>query len=312
MLGWILVWLKARLGAEPAAVVEVVQGFADGLLDHPKLARPQQPGSVMEALTKMNGKLGATVRQVRTGADSVASASQQISLGNNDLSVRTEKQAASLQETAASMEQLGSTISRNAESARVAADLSREASDVATRGGVVVSEVVQTMRGITESSRRISDIIGTIDSIAFQTNILALNAAVESARAGEQGRGFAVVASEVRSLAQRSAEAAREIKGLISTSVERVERGTTLVDQAGTTMREVVDSIGRLNSLVGAISEASAEQSADVAQVSGSISSMDRSTQQNAALVEESAAAAESLGQQAQRIVTAMAGFKIK
>ncbi len=311
MLAWIMRWLNARLGAEPAVVMQVVHGVADGQLDQPLLARPQRSGSVMQALAAMAANLGSTVRQVRAGADSVASASQQIALGNSDLSTRTEQQASSLQETAASMEELGSTVKRNAESARVAAGLARAATDVATRGGQVVGEVVQTMQGITESSRRISDIIGTIDGIAFQTNILALNAAVEAARAGEQGRGFAVVASEVRSLAQRSAEAAREIKSLISTSVERVERGTTLVDQAGTTMSEVVASIGRLNSLVGEISQASTEQSAGVAQVSEAVTSMDRSTQQNAALVEQSAAAAESMRQQAQGLVAAMAGFKL-
>jgi methyl-accepting chemotaxis protein len=209
------------------------------------------------------------------------------------------------------MEQLGSAVTRNAESARVAAGLAREASDVASRGGQAVGQVVETMQGITESSRRIADILGTIDSIAFQTNILALNAAVEAARAGEQGRGFAVVASEVRSLAQRSADAAREIKTLISTSVERVERGTTLVDEAGVTMGEVVQSIGRLSALVGAISQANTEQSDGVAQISQAVSTMDRSTQQNAALVEQSAAAAESLSRQAQDLVAAMAGFKL-
>ena len=311
MLILIMRWLKARLGAEPTTLIQVVRGVADGQLAQPLLAQPQLPGSVMHALAQMVGKLGDTVRNVRLGADSVAAASQQIALGNSDLSTRTEQQASSLQETAASMEQLGSTVRRNAESARVAADLARKASDVAARGGEVVGEVVHTMQGITESSRRISDIIGTIDGIAFQTNILALNAAVEAARAGEQGRGFAVVASEVRSLAQRSAEAAREIKSLISTSVERVEVGTSLVDQAGSTMSEVVASIGRLNSLVGEISQASTEQSAGVEQVSEAVTSMDRTTQQNAALVEESAAAAESMRQQAQNLVAAMAGFRL-
>jgi methyl-accepting chemotaxis protein len=311
ILGWIMRWLKARLGAEPAVVVQVVHGVADGRLDQPLLHAQHQRGSVMDSLAMMARKLGVTVHQVRLGADTVASASHQIAHGNTDLSNRTEQQASSLQETAASMEQLGSAVTRNAESARVAAGLAREASDVASRGGQAVGQVVETMQGITESSRRIADILGTIDSIAFQTNILALNAAVEAARAGEQGRGFAVVASEVRSLAQRSADAAREIKTLISTSVERVERGTTLVDEAGVTMGEVVQSIGRLSALVGAISQANTEQSDGVAQISQAVSTMDRSTQQNAALVEQSAAAAESLSRQAQDLVAAMAGFKL-
>jgi methyl-accepting chemotaxis protein len=311
ILGWIMRWLKARLGAEPSVVVQVVHGVADGRLDQPLLHAQHQRGSVMDSLAMMARKLSLTVHQVRLGADTVASASHQIAHGNTDLSNRTEQQASSLQETSASMEQLGSAVSRNAESARVAAGLAREASDVASRGGQAVGQVVQTMQGITESSRRIADILGTIDSIAFQTNILALNAAVEAARAGEQGRGFAVVASEVRSLAQRSADAAREIKTLISTSVERVERGTTLVDEAGVTMGEVVQSIGRLTALVGAISQANAEQSDGVAQISQAVTSMDRSTQQNAALVEQSAAAAESLSRQAQDLVAAMAGFKL-
>jgi methyl-accepting chemotaxis protein len=311
ILGWIMRWLKARLGAEPAVVVQVVHGVADGRLDQPLLHAQHQRGSVMDSLAMMARKLSVTVHQVRLGADTVASASHQIAHGNTDLSNRTEQQASSLQETAASMEQLGSAVTRNAESARVAAGLAREASDVASRGGQAVGQVVETMQGITESSRRIADILGTIDSIAFQTNILALNAAVEAARAGEQGRGFAVVASEVRSLAQRSADAAREIKTLISTSVERVERGTTLVDEAGVTMGEVVQSIGRLSALVGAISQANTEQSDGVAQISQAVSTMDRSTQQNAALVEQSAAAAESLSRQAQDLVAAMAGFKL-
>ncbi len=304
-------WITGRLGAEPAVVLEVVQAVADGQLVQPRLAAPQRPGSLMHAMATMCDKLGAAVRQVRVGAESVATASHQIAQGNNDLSARTEQQASSLQQTAASMEELGTTVQRNAESARQAAGLASEASSVAERGGQVVGEVVQTMQGITESSRRIADIIGTIDGIAFQTNILALNAAVEAARAGEQGRGFAVVASEVRSLAQRSAEAAREIKGLISTSVERVERGTQLVDQAGSTMSEVVQAIGRVATLVGEISHASVEQSAGVAKVGQAVGSMDQATQQNAALVEQSAAAAESLRHQAQGLVAAMGGFKL-
>jgi methyl-accepting chemotaxis protein len=304
-------WITGRLGAEPAVVLEVVQAVADGQLAQSRLAAPQRPGSLMHAMATMCDKLGAAVRQVRAGAEGVATASHQIAQGNNDLSARTEQQASSLQQTAASMEELGTTVQRNADTARQAAGLASEASSVAERGGQVVGEVVQTMQGITESSRRIADIIGTIDGIAFQTNILALNAAVEAARAGEQGRGFAVVASEVRSLAQRSAEAAREIKALISTSVERVERGTQLVDQAGSTMSEVVQAIGRVSTLVGEISHASTEQSAGVAQVGQAVGSMDQATQQNAALVEQSAAAAESLRHQAQGLVAAMGGFKL-
>lgn len=311
LLAFILRWITGRLGAEPAVVIQAVQEVARGRLSQPVLERPQASGSVMQALAHMTQQLGSTVREVRTSADSVATASQQIAQGNTDLSARTEQQAASLQQTAASMEQVGTTVQRNAESAREAAELARNVSEVATRGGQVVHEVVQTMQGITESSRRISDIIGTIDGIAFQTNILALNAAVEAARAGELGRGFAVVASEVRSLAQRSAEAAREIKTLISTSVDRVDRGTQLVDQAGATMSEVVEAIGRLTALVVAISNASREQNHGVAQVAEAVGAMDRSTQQNAALVEQSAAAAESLRQQAQALVSAMASFKL-
>ncbi|MBL8343205.1 MAG: methyl-accepting chemotaxis protein [Rubrivivax sp.] len=304
-------WINARLGAEPAVVMRVVNAVAEGHLAQPCLATPQHPGSVMQALAVMADRLGATVQQVRHSADNVATASQQIAMGNTDLSARTEQQANSLQQTASSMEQLGATVQRNADGAREAATLASEASNVATRGGQVVNEVVLTMQGISESSRRIADIIGTIDGIAFQTNILALNAAVEAARAGEQGRGFAVVASEVRSLAQRSAESAREIKSLISTSVERVERGTLLVDQAGQTMTEVVQAIGRVAELVSEISSASGEQSAGVAQVGQAVSSMDQATQQNAALVQQSAAAAASMREQAQGLVAAMAGFKV-
>jgi methyl-accepting chemotaxis protein len=225
--------------------------------------------------------------------------------------MRTEEQASALQEAAASMEELGSTVRQNAESAMSANQLALGASTVARKGGDVVGEVVETMKGINESSRRIVDIIGVIDGIAFQTNILALNAAVEAARAGEQGRGFAVVASEVRSLAQRSAGAAREIKSLISASVERVEHGTTLVDRAGTTMSEIVSSIALVTDIMGEISAASTEQSSGVGQISDAISQMDQATQQNAALVEESAAAAESLRDQAQQMVQAVAVFKL-
>jgi methyl-accepting chemotaxis protein-1 (serine sensor receptor) len=241
----------------------------------------------------------------------VASASSQIATGNSDLSMRTEQQASALQETAASMEQLGTAVRHNADNASQANQLARGASEVAQRGGDVVGEVVETMRGINESSRRIGDIIGVIDGIAFQTNILALNAAVEAARAGEQGRGFAVVAGEVRNLAQRSAEAAREIKQLIAASVERVERGTAQVDRAGATMKEIVGAVGRVTDIMGEISSASAQQSAGVAQVGNAVGQMDTATQQNAALVEQSAAAAESLRGQARELVEAVAVFRL-
>ncbi|XAH21513.1 methyl-accepting chemotaxis protein [Xylophilus sp. GW821-FHT01B05] len=266
---------------------------------------------LLQALAHMRDSLAKVVGGVRANAESVATASAQIAQGNNDLSARTEQQASALEETAASMEQLGSTVRQNADNARQANQLALNASTVAIQGGEVVSEVVDTMKGINDSSRRIADIIGTIDGIAFQTNILALNAAVEAARAGEQGRGFAVVAAEVRSLAQRSADAAKEIKGLISASVERVELGTALVDKAGATMTEVVTAIRRVTDIMGEISAASAEQSAGVGQVSEAVTQMDQATQQNAALVEESAAAAASLRGQAEELVRAVAVFQL-
>jgi len=270
-----------------------------------------ETGLLLAALHEMKTRLATTVGEVRRNAEGVATASAQIAQGNNDLSSRTEQQAASLEETAASMEELNATVRQNADNARQANQLAAAASTVAIQGGEVVGEVVGTMKGINDSSKKIADIIGVIDGIAFQTNILALNAAVEAARAGEQGRGFAVVASEVRSLAQRSAEAAKDIKTLISASVERVEHGTALVDRAGTTMQEVVTSIRRVTDIMGEISAASTEQSSGVAQVGEAVTQMDRATQQNAALVEESAAAAESLKTQADRLVEAVAVFKI-
>jgi methyl-accepting chemotaxis protein-1 (serine sensor receptor) len=259
----------------------------------------------------MQTSLSRVVSNVRNNAHSVASASAQIAQGNNDLSARTEQQASALEETSASMEELNSTVQANADNARQANQLAVSASTVAVQGGDVVAEVVTTMKGINDSSKKIADIIGVIDGIAFQTNILALNAAVEAARAGDQGRGFAVVASEVRSLAQRSAEAAKEIKGLIHASVERVEQGTMLVDKAGATMTEVVASIRRVTDIVGEISAASNEQSMGVSQVGEAITQMDQATQQNAALVEQSAAAADSLKKQAQQLVEAVAVFQL-
>ncbi|WP_295951565.1 methyl-accepting chemotaxis protein [Rhodoferax sp.] len=256
-------------------------------------------------------KIHAVLKQVRSSADGVAGASAEIAHGNNDLSARTEQQASALEQTAASMEELSATVRQNADSAKQANQLALTASSVAVQGGAVVAQVVETMKGINDSSRKIADIISVIDSIAFQTNILALNAAVEAARAGEQGRGFAVVASEVRNLAGRSAEAAKEIKILINASVERVEQGTALVDQAGTTMTEVASSIRRVTDIMGEISAASQDQALGVAQVGEAVRQMDQTTQQNAALVEEMAAAASGLKSQAQELVQTVAVFKL-
>ena len=266
---------------------------------------------LLNGLKHMQTSLVTLVSAVHQSAGSVSAASAEIAHGNNDLSARTEGQASALEETAASMEELNSTVRQNADNSRQANQLAQNASTVAGQGGDVVADVVRTMQDINQSSRKISDIIGVIDGIAFQTNILALNAAVEAARAGEQGRGFAVVASEVRNLAGRSAEAAREIRGLISASVERVEVGTALVDRAGQTMNEVVESIRRVTDIVGEISAASTEQSQGVDQINEAVTQMDQATQQNAALVEEMAAAAASLNQQARELVDTVATFKL-
>jgi methyl-accepting chemotaxis protein/methyl-accepting chemotaxis protein-1 (serine sensor receptor) len=268
-------------------------------------------GELLGALKTMNDSLATVVSSVRSSSDSIATGSGQIATGNADLSHRTERQASSLQQTAASMEQLTATVRTNAETAQTAEQLAKSASEVAAQGGQTVSEVVTTMAQISASSRRIGDIIGVIDGIAFQTNILALNAAVEAARAGEQGRGFAVVAGEVRSLAQRSAQAAREIKTLIGDSVEKVEAGSRQVDDAGRTMADIVQQVRRVSDLIAEISAATHEQTGDIGQVSGAVSQLDQVTQQNAALVEQSAAAAESLQQQAARLVDAVALFKL-
>ena len=270
-----------------------------------------ETGLLLGALHDMKTRLARIVGDVRDNAEGVATASAQISQGNNDLSARTEQQASALQLTAASMEQLGATVRQNADNANQANQLARDASTFAVQGGEVVGQVVDTMRGINDSSKKVADIIGVIDGIAFQTNILALNAAVEAARAGEQGRGFAVVATEVRSLAQRSAAAAREIKGLIAANVESVKKGTAQVDRAGETMRQVVASIQRVTDVVAEITCASSEQSTGVAQIGQAVSRMDESTQQNAALVEQSAAAAQSLKAQAQQLVGSVAVFKL-
>jgi methyl-accepting chemotaxis protein len=268
-------------------------------------------GQLLHSLRDMQTSLLQVVSRVRSGSESVATASAEIAQGNNDLSARTEAQASALEQTAASMEELSSTVRQNADNARQANQLAQSASTVAIKGGEVVAQVVDTMKGINDASKKIADIISVIDGIAFQTNILALNAAVEAARAGEQGRGFAVVASEVRSLAGRSADAAKEIKTLINDSVERVEQGTAQVDQAGATMTEVVGSIRRVTDIMGEISAASNEQSLGVAQVGEAVTQMDQATQQNAALVEEMAAAASGLKSQAQELVGTVAVFKL-
>ena len=273
--------------------------------------RKDEFGVLMRALTDMVTKLRGLVSEVRSGVESMSTASSEIANGNHDLSARTEQTASNLQQTAASMEELTSTVNQSADTAREANSLAANAARVASQGGEVVGQVILSMQHITDSSRKIGDIISVIDGIAFQTNILALNAAVEAARAGEQGRGFAVVASEVRSLAGRSAEAAKEIKSLINTSVERVEHGTALVDKAGVTMTEVVSSIRRVTDIMGEISAASNEQSLGVAQVGEAVTQMDQATQQNAALVEEMAAAASSLKSQANELVQVVGVFKL-
>jgi methyl-accepting chemotaxis protein len=299
-----------RLTALRNALHEIGSGDGD-LTQRIAVSGSDELTVIATGFNQFTEKIHAVLTQVRSNADGVATASAEIAQGNHDLSARTEQQASALEETAASMEELSATVKQNADSARQANQLAMSASTVATQGGDVVSQVVQTMKGINEASSRISDIISVIDGIAFQTNILALNAAVEAARAGEQGRGFAVVASEVRSLAGRSADAAKEIKSLISTSVERVAHGTVLVDQAGVTMTEVVGSIRRVTDLMGEISAASTEQSLGVAQVGEAVTQMDNATQQNAALVEEMAAAASSLKAQAQEMVQTVGVFKL-
>ncbi|MDZ7921957.1 methyl-accepting chemotaxis protein [Rhodoferax sp.] len=311
-LGALAWYIGAALRGRVREMREISERVRDGDFTRAVADRRRDEFSpVMAALGEMQTALASVVANVRSNAESVSTASAEIAQGNHDLSARTESQASALEETAASMEELSSTVKQNADNARQANQLAQSASTVAVKGGEVVAQVVDTMKGINDSSRKIADIISVIDGIAFQTNILALNAAVEAARAGEQGRGFAVVASEVRSLAGRSAEAAKEIKGLINASVERVEQGTVLVDQAGATMTEVVGSIRRVTDIMGEISAASAEQSAGVAQVGEAVTQMDQATQQNAALVEQMAAAASSLKSQAHDLVGTVAVFKL-
>ncbi len=303
--------LARALGAEPARLSEVAQQVAAGNLRPVAGAAQAQAGSVLASLNTMQANLAKIVGQVRHASDSIATGSAEIAMGNADLSQRTEEQASNLQQTAASMEQLAGTVQSNAGIAQQANQLSNAASQAALKGGEVVSKVVATMQDIADSSRQISDIIGVIDGIAFQTNILALNAAVEAARAGDQGRGFAVVASEVRSLAQRSANAAKEIKRLIGSSVEKVDAGTVQANEAGKSMEDIVTQVKHVNDLLAEISNATTEQSQGIGQVGDAVSQLDQVTQQNAALVEESAAAADSLKQQAARLAEMVGVFKL-
>jgi methyl-accepting chemotaxis protein len=299
------------IGGDPEQAKEAAQRIAAGDLSVAIATRPGDHESLFCALSKMRDELFGIVRQVRTSTETIATASSEIASGNLDLSSRTEEQASSLEETASSMEELTSTVRQNSDNANQANQLAISASEVAVRGGEAVSKVVETMGGISESSKKIADIISVIDGIAFQTNILALNAAVEAARAGEQGRGFAVVATEVRTLAQRSAAAAKEIKELIGDSTGKVEIGSKLVAQAGSTMNELVGSIARVTDIMGEITAASREQSAGIEQVNQAIAQMDQVTQQNAALVEEAAAASESMQDQATRLAQVVGVFKL-
>ncbi|MDI4635906.1 HAMP domain-containing protein [Pelomonas sp. V22] len=310
----LLAWLITKSVVTPIhEAVKVAETVAEGdLRVKIHVTRQDETGQLLGALKRMNESLVEIVGNVRGNAESVATASGQIAQGNADLSQRTEEQASNLQQTAASMEELTATVNHNNDTARQAAQMADGAARIAESSGAVMSQVVSTMEDITNSSKKIADIIGTIDGIAFQTNILALNAAVEAARAGEQGRGFAVVAGEVRTLAQRSADAAREIKSLIGASVERVEAGNSLVGEAGRTVGEVVSQVRRVSDLIGEISAASSEQSKGIGQVGEAVSQLDQVTQQNAALVEESAAAADSLQQQARQLAQTVSVFRLE
>jgi methyl-accepting chemotaxis protein len=305
-------WLIRSIQQPLVQANDLAARIAEGdLTTRLESSRKDEFGELLRSLMTMNNSLSEMVSQVRRSTDSIAIASAEIATGNNDLSTRTEQTASDLQQTAASMEELTGTVSQSADSARAASTLAATASSVAEKGGAVVKDVVATMEDINHSSKKIADIISVIDGIAFQTNILALNAAVEAARAGEQGRGFAVVASEVRSLAQRSAEAAKEIKGLINTSVEKVESGARLVDQAGATMGDIVQSVKRVTDIIGDISAAANEQSAGIGGINQSVGNLDQMTQQNSALVEESAAAAQSLREQAEQLTRTVAFFRL-
>ena len=312
-LGALLAFTVTRSIVQPVQRgKQAAESIADGDLTHPiEASGNDETGQLLQALATMQSRLATIVGNVRHNAEGVATASVEIASGNNDLSARTEQQASALQQTAASMEELGSTVRQNADNARTANQLAMSASTVAQQGGDVVAEVVETMKGINDSSRKIADIISVIDGIAFQTNILALNAAVEAARAGEQGRGFAVVASEVRTLAQRSADAAHQIKDLINDSLSQVDAGHALVQGAGQTIQEVVDQVRRVADLVGEISSSALEQTSGIGQVGQAVSMLDQTTQQNSALVEQSAAAAESLRHQAQALAASVSVFRL-
>jgi methyl-accepting chemotaxis protein len=305
---WLIRSIRRPLDQANDLAARIAQGDLSARID---TSRGDEFGTLMKSLARMNESLGRMVQQVRQSTDSITTASAEIATGNHDLSVRTEQTSSNLQSTASAMEELTSTVQHSADNARQASQLAASASTVAQKGGAVVQQVVTTMDEINASSKKIADIIGVIDGIAFQTNILALNAAVEAARAGEQGRGFAVVAGEVRSLAGRSAEAAKEIKELINTSVQKVESGTRLVTDAGATMGDIVQSVRRVADVIGEITAASTEQSAGISQVNDSIANLDQMTQQNAALVEQSAAAAQSMREQSDQLAQAVAVFKI-
>jgi methyl-accepting chemotaxis protein len=313
VLGAGMAWVITRSVTRPLQeAVNAARVIAANDLSQPlDSQRKDELGDLLRALGQMQGALRQMVSQVRQSTDSISNASTEIASGNQDLSARTEQTASNLQQAASSMEQLTGTVKQSADSARQANQLASSAAEVAARGGKVVSDVVATMDEINGASKKIADIIGVIDGIAFQTNILALNAAVEAARAGEQGRGFAVVAGEVRNLAQRSAEAAKEIKALIGASVDSVESGSRLVADAGTTMQEIVSSVQRVTDIIGEITSAAAEQSEGIGQVNGSVVQLDRMTQQNAALVEQGAAAAESLKEQAGKLTQVVSVFRL-
>ncbi|CPR15159.1 methyl-accepting chemotaxis protein [Brenneria goodwinii] len=316
LLGGLVAWgithrIKKLLGGEPTYAVEIAQQVAQGNLALDVQLRARDTTSVLAAMAAMRDGLSQTVNQVRQSSESIATGAGQIAIGNTDLSQRTEEQASNLQQTAASMEQMNTTIKQNTDTVHMASELANSASATAAKGGDVVNNVVTTMGDISASSRKIGDIIGVIDGIAFQTNILALNAAVEAARAGEQGRGFAVVAGEVRSLAQRSASAAKEIKDLIGESVEKVENGSVLVNEAGATMGEIVEQVRRVAELLSEIGVTTREQAQGISQVNDAVNQLDEVTQQNAALVEESATAADSLSDQAKRLVELMSTFRL-